>query len=436
MQDNYKYIDTLINNFNNNIQLDKNKSKSLYLYGKSGIGKTTIVKNILKNNNLDYLYYDINNLKDRNTFNSIFYNDNGSINIFNSFNKINNKKIFYIIDNIDHIQNNEKIFLGNIIKSIRPRKKSKKSEKNNKKNKKKINLNNNIIFIGTNVYEKKIKELIKISYFVEMKNDIQSIFKQENRMLNNRINDFLLNNNIKPNIINIFCNNNLNKLNLLYKIINKCNNNNINVFNKLLNENQINSYNENIIYNVNKLLFYPLKYKNKIYIHDNDKTIISLLFHENIIDYLSQPQDYTFYKNFLTNICNGDYLDRVCFQKQIWIFNEMTYYLKIDQNYEEYNKLKITKQQFKKNTEPSFNEEKIKKKDSRFTKVLTKYSTEYNNNNFIISLCKKLQVDRKNLFNLFASNINNNDFYNDLEEYDINKLDINRMINLINLHNI
>ena len=157
MSDNYKYnIDTIIKNFNNNVNLDKNKSKSLYLYGKSGIGKTTIIKNLLKNNNLDYLYYDINNLKDRNTFNSIFYSDNGSVNIFNSFNKINDKKIFYIIDNIDHIQNNEKIFfLGNIIKSIRPRKKSKKSEKNVKKNKKKINLNNNIIFIGTNIYEKK-----------------------------------------------------------------------------------------------------------------------------------------------------------------------------------------------------------------------------------------------------------------------------------------
>ena len=203
---------------------------------------------------------------------------------------------------------------------------------------------------------------------------------------------------------------------------------------------QINSYNENIIYSVNKLLFYPLKHKNKIYIHDNDKTIISLLFHENIIDYLSQPRDYTFYKNFLINICKGDFLDRVCFQKQIWIFNEMTYYLKIDQNYEEYNKLKITKQldqenKTKKNINDILNEENIKKKDSRFTKVLTKYSTEYNNNNFVISLCKKLQVDRKNLFNLFASNMNNNNFYTSLEEYDINKLDINRMNNLINLNN-
>ena len=67
----------------------------------------------------------------------------------------------------------------------------------------------------------------------------------------------------------------------------------------LLQQRQMSNYNENIIYCVNKLLFFPKKMKNDIYIHDNDKTIVSLLFHENVIDYLSQPNDYTFYKNFL-----------------------------------------------------------------------------------------------------------------------------------------
>ena len=152
---------------------------------------------------------------------------------------------------------------------------------------------------------------------------------------------------------------------------------------------------------------------------------------------MSQSPDYTFYKKFLKNICEGDFLDRICFQKQIWIFNEMTYFIKIDQNYEEYNKLKETKNIINKKNNNINNTSivDIKKnlnKDSRFTKILTKYSTEYNNNNFIISLCKKLQVDRKSLFNIFASNIDNETFYNELENYDINKLDINRINNLIN----
>ena len=97
----------------------------------------------------------------------------------NCFFKQNDNKIIYVIDNIDHIQNNEKIFLGNIIKAIRPRKKTKKitDNKKNKKNKNIQNLDSLIIFIGSNNYEKKIKELIKISIFYEIKKKKTVILK-------------------------------------------------------------------------------------------------------------------------------------------------------------------------------------------------------------------------------------------------------------------
>ena len=39
--------------------------------------------------------------------------------------------------------------------------------------------------------------------------------------------------------------------------------------------------------------------------------------------------------------------------------------------------------------------------DVRFTKVLTKYSTEYNNSLFIQNLCKQLNMDKKDLFSYF-----------------------------------
>ena len=439
----YKDIQKLILNLKNNNTV--NKSNSLYLYGKSGIGKTTIVKEILKKNNYDYLYYDISNLKDRTTFNEIFYNDNGNINIMDYFKQETSKNIMYVIDNIDHIQNNEKIFIGNIIKAIRLRKKTKKiNDSMNDKKKNIQNLSNCIIFIGSNIYEKKIKELIKISSFYEMK-------REETIHYKSIIKSNIVSNKVDYNLIYKFCNNNYNKIKLIQNIINKINN--YEFLNKLLLQKQNNNYNENIIYCVNKLLFIPKKLKNEIYIHDNDKTVVSLLFHENIIDYLSQPNDYTFYKNFLNNICNGDYYDRICFQKQIWIINEMTYYLKIDKNYEEYNKLveannflsylnnknksdnydEIYKSYIKTSNEKNknINYEKLLKTPSRFTKVLTKYSTEYNNNNFIITLCNKLQVDRKKLFNLFYSNYENEEFYNEIEEYNINKLDIKRINSII-----
>lgn len=37
----------------------------------------------------------------------------------------------------------------------------------------------------------------------------------------------------------------------------------------------------------------------------------------------------------------------------------------------------------------------------RFTKVLTKYSTEYNNSLFIQKLCQKLGMDKKDLFGFY-----------------------------------
>ena len=68
----------------------------------------------------------------------------------------------------------------------------------------------------------------------------------------------------------------------------------------------------------------------------------------------------------------------------------------------------------------------------RFTKVLTKYSTEYNNMQFIQNLCKQLNIDRSDLY-LFFYNLRNNlsieeiiNLFNNAN-YEINKLDINRI---------
>jgi hypothetical protein len=70
----------------------------------------------------------------------------------------------------------------------------------------------------------------------------------------------------------------------------------------------------------------------------------------------------------------------------------------------------------------------------RFTKVLTKYSTEYNNSLFIGKLCQKLGMDKKDLFGFFIE-LNNNNESNEmiaiLENYEISKLDINRIYRYI-----
>ena len=119
------------------------------------------------------------------------------------------------------------------------------------------------------------------------------------------------------------------------------------------------------------------------------------------------------------NFVFSDYIDRITFQKQIWIFNEMTSLIKTF-----YNNFLFHKKV------------KHKKKNSnviRFTKVLTKYSTEYNNITFIQTLCNKLNMDKKDLFSYFLflkkENSSQEIIYDILasNNYDITKLEVSRL---------
>ena len=88
------------------------------------------------------------------------------------------------------------------------------------------------------------------------------------------------------------------------------------------------------------------------------------------------------------------------------------------------------------------NLKKMTHEDIRFTKVLTKYSTEYNNQIFINNLCIELNMDKKDLISFFQElRISLSDCCNDFlaipenvsfleqlfEGYEISRLDIKRM---------
>jgi hypothetical protein len=86
-----------------------------------------------------------------------------------------------------------------------------------------------------------------------------------------------------------------------------------------------------------------------------------------------------------------------------------------------------------------FPNNKKKSIEIRFTKVLTKYSTEYNNILFVYNLCQELDMDKKDLLSYFQELRlkNGEEFYNNVdimndtmklfENYNITKLDIKRI---------
>ena len=164
--------------------------------------------------------------------------------------------------------------------------------------------------------------------------------------------------------------------------------------------------------------------------NETDRTIVALLYHENIVDPIAKfpvKRTFPFYLKILDNMCYADYIDRITFQNQIWLFNEMSSLIKTFHNNKIYH-----------NTFPE-NCGTYKPTEVRFTKVLTKYSTEYNNVLFIYNLCQELNMDKKDLIAFFQELriINGHEFYNNVEclgkvaelfeNYNINKLDIKRI---------
>ena len=185
---------------------------------------------------------------------------------------------------------------------------------------------------------------------------------------------------------------------------------------------QLKSYNDDTKKITNKLInkYYNIDEHTSI-MNETDRTSVGLLWHENIIDVLekiNKKDSIPFYINQLENICFADYIDRITFQNQIWQFNEMSSLIKTFKNnkiYHEYfNKKK-----------PKYNPVEV-----RFTKVLTKYSTEYNNSLFIQNLCQQLGMDKKDLYGFFTelkTKYDDNQIIDIFENYEITKLDVNRI---------
>ena len=179
------------------------------------------------------------------------------------------------------------------------------------------------------------------------------------------------------------------------------------------------------------LINHPVKIEDHInHINETDRTIIALLWHENIVDQLSNKpitKSFPFYSRILDNICFSDYIDRITFQKQIWQFNEMSSLIKTFYNNKLYH-----------DNFPE-NRNSFKPTEVRFTKILTKYSTEYNNMVFIYNLSQELDLDKKDLLTMFQelriysdylerkTKSQKNLYDETFENYEITKLDIRRI---------
>ena len=375
-----------INYISNNVikyvsNLEKNNSlKYLYVYGENGIGKTTIIKNILHSLKYNVNYIDCNqnqltleeliNITDNKDVYSMFFN--------------NVQKNALIMDNINYYLYNDKSYFNNLVKLL-------------KKNK--IHKFIPFIFINTLHEEKKFTELSKLSYClkinppstIQLKNIIYKLYPkilefENNTLIIDNIITYLDYKFYKILNIEYFYNNNL--IELKFDTHTRTsNNNNYNI-------------NNNIKILTKNLLHYKYNLQNLDIINYSDRTSLSLLLHENIIKLFNNNlthNELKIYKKILDNFIFCDCIDKNIFLYQIWQLNDITYIIKIF-----YNNFILWEHNLLKN---------IGQENIIFTKILTKYSSEYNNFNFIFNNTQLYCTNKKTLLLHIFTIDNSNDFY-------------------------
>jgi len=372
-------ITSILKTFEENKHMT-NIKRGLYVYGHPGSGKSHFVKEVLTKLDYDIINYDAGDIRNKSIMETITRHNMADRNIMCMFQR-KVKKIAIVMDEIDGMNQGDKGGINTLIKLIR--------EKKTKKQKQEEITYIPIICIGNYHIDKKIKELMKVCNTIEIAKPTDT---QIMTIIGNIIPDISTEH---TKMATAFIQGDLRRVSHIYTMYK---NNNNTLTNNLVNAIcQLKSYNEDTK-NITKNLInhkYTIQQHNKI-MNETDRTIVGLLWHENIIDVLSKldiNHSIPLYLDLLENICFADYIDRITFQKQIWQFNEMSSIIKTFLNNKIYHEY-FEKYNIKK--KPTYNPTEV-----RFTKVLTKYSTEYNNTTFIQLLCHQLGMDKNDLYAFF-----------------------------------
>jgi hypothetical protein len=413
---------------------DSQFKKGIYIYGSSGIGKTVFVKKILQSMNYEILHYDAGTMRNKTFIDSITSNNMSSLSIQRTQDG-RHKSIAIIMDEMDGMNNGDKGSINALIKLIR--------QKKTKKQKLESKTLNPIICIGNYFIDKKIKELMKVCHVIELTPPTDSQMLHLVEMVQATSPTTVVPNSIIHNYVVNYVQRDLRKLKFLIKWMSFKNDGvdsrpeetsspttTTHLF--CLKTTNLNSS------QLTQTLFkQDFLIKDHMLFNETDRTIISLLWHENMIDAIMNLQMTTkekikLYVEMLNHICFGDYIDRITFQYQIWKFNEMTSLIKILFTCYLYHKI-INAHPRKSSL---FVPETV-----RFTKILTKYSTEYNNHLFIQHMCHHFQMDKRDLicffheWNTTHASLPFNESVSQLETLiyndNINKLDIKRFYNYI-----
>jgi DNA polymerase III delta prime subunit len=383
-----------------------NFKKGIYLYGSPGVGKTKFITDILTSLNYNIVRYDSGDLRNKGFVESLVHNNILNNNtIFGA-----GRKMVILMDEIDGMNSGDKGGITALIKLIRQKKtKKQKSEKT---------IRIPIVCIGNYGMDKKMVELVKgcTAFELSVPTELQMeklvhMFSidgaQEIEGADGDSRGRLSQRRRRPAAevakLVAYAAGDIRRLLFAIRLYKE----NQNLFggggragaeegcggaalDTVFHIPARNKDSKNIVHH---LLNTPEPMaRHPAVITDTNRTVVALLYHENVVDAFRQvsvPRATSFYLRFLDNMCFADFIDRITFQNQIWIFNEMSSLLKVFRG----NKM----------FHDAFPEMRglYRPAEVRFTKVLTKYSTEYNNQLFIYSLCQKMDLDKTDMLDFF-----------------------------------
>jgi hypothetical protein len=272
------------------------------------------------------------------------------------------KKIAVVMDEIECMNNGDKGGINALIKLIRPKKTKKQMSEEV--------TNSPIVCIGNNHVDKKVAELMKCSMVIEVPKPDTSFMVS---ILKQCLPDLDM---FYPSIMT-YAEGDLKKMMNICSIVKKTGKNIVHCF-------ESRPIVEDTKQAVKRIFSNSPTFSEHNMVHETDRTIVSMLWHENVPDLLAKtPESMSIYKDIISNVCYADYIDRITFQKQAWQMNEMSSLVKTFYVNHVYN-------------EKVSNKKKVG--DIRFTKMLTKYSTEYNNALFILKLCQALGLAKRDMF--------------------------------------
>jgi len=387
------------------------EKKGIYVYGSPGCGKTEFVVNVLKDRGYDVIKYDAGDVRNKSLIETITSNNVSNRNVLDMMRgKV--KKIAFVMDEIDGMNNGDKGGINSLIKLIR--------QKKTKRQKLEQFTMNPIICIGNYYVDKKIKELMKVCHTFELK---PPTLPQMRQLLDEHAPTLPVK--LQSRILE-YMQGDLRKLTFIRNLAQQ--KPHLLTETTLNNIFQIKAFSEDSKKITERLLNEPATIQqHNVIMNDNERTIVALLWHENVADVLSPAipaaKRLPFYVHALDNMCVADYMDRVTFQNQIWLFNEMSSLIKTFHN------TALLHRTFPELTGKF-------KGAARFTKVLTKYSTEYNNSLFLYNLGQELNLDKKDVVAFFQelrlmygeeAETGSDDILVLFENTSVTKLDMKRM---------